>query len=47
MAELGLTQPVGIALDQTLAAKLEETVIALGCQITGPIQYGAWTRKPF
>ncbi len=46
MADLGLTQPVGIALDHTLATKLEETVVALGCQITGPIQYGAWTRKP-
>jgi SAM-dependent methyltransferase len=46
MADLGLTQPAGIALDHTLANKLEETVVALGCQITGPIQYGAWTRKP-
>jgi len=46
MADLGLTPPIEIALDQTLAAKLEEAVVALGCQIIGPMQCGAWTRKP-
>ncbi len=46
MADLGITPPDEIALDQTLAARLEEAVVALGCQITGPMQYGAWTRKP-
>jgi SAM-dependent methyltransferase len=46
MADLGLTPPVGIALDHTLAANLEEAVVTLGCQIIGPMHYGAWTRKP-
>jgi hypothetical protein len=46
MADLGLTPPVEMALDHTLAAKIEEAAVALGCQIIGPMQYGAWTRKP-
>jgi len=44
---LQLTLPPGIALDHTLAGKLEEEVVAIGSQIVGPIQYGAWTRNPF
>ncbi len=46
MADLGLTPPDGIALDHTLPATLEEAVVSLGCQVIGPMQYGAWTRKP-
>jgi SAM-dependent methyltransferase len=46
MKELGLTPPEGIALDHTLASKLEEAAVSLGCQIQGPMQYGAWSRKP-
>jgi hypothetical protein len=47
MRNLQLTLPPGIALDHTLAGKLEEEVVAIGSQIFGPIRYGAWTRKPF
>jgi SAM-dependent methyltransferase len=46
MAALGLTPPAGFTLDHTLADRMEEAAVACGCQITGPIQYGAWTRKP-
>jgi hypothetical protein len=46
LANLGLTPPAGITLDQTLAASLEQAAIAAGSQILGPMQYGAWTRKP-
>jgi len=46
MPGLGLTPPDGIVLDHTLAATLEEAVVANGCQLIGPMQYGAWTTKP-
>jgi len=46
MKELGLAPPEGIALDHTLADRLEEAAVSLGCQIQGPMQYGAWSRKP-
>jgi SAM-dependent methyltransferase len=46
MADLGLAPPEGIALDHTLAGKLEEAAVTLGCQVQGPMQYGAWSRKP-
>ena len=46
MKEMGLTLPAGLEADETLAGKLEEAVTAAGSQITGPIQYGAWTRLP-
>jgi SAM-dependent methyltransferase len=45
MTDLRLTAPDGVVLDHTLAGKLEEAVIALGCQIMGSTQYGAWARK--
>jgi SAM-dependent methyltransferase len=44
MRELGLA-PEGIALDHSLAGKLEEAAVALGCQVQGPMQYAAWSRK--
>jgi SAM-dependent methyltransferase len=46
MGEMGLAMPGGVAADETLAKRLEEEVIATGTQILGPIQFGAWTRKP-
>jgi SAM-dependent methyltransferase len=46
MKEFGLAPPDGIALDHTLSDKLEEAAVALGCQVQGPMQYGAWSRKP-
>jgi len=42
---LGMSLPPGVVADHTLAAKLEEAVLASGSQLTGAIQYGAWTRK--
>jgi len=38
--------PSGVVADETLAKRLEEEVVASGSQILGPIQFGAWTRKP-
>jgi len=46
IADLGLVVPDGIAMDHTLSGKLEDAVVALGSQITGPIQFGAWARTP-
>ena len=46
LADFGLALPTGIVADHTLAAKLEDAAVALGSQITGPMQFGAWTRKP-
>jgi SAM-dependent methyltransferase len=43
--DLGLAAPGGMVLDHTLAGRLEDAVVALGSQITGPIQFGAWARK--
>jgi SAM-dependent methyltransferase len=43
MTDLQLTAPV--VMDHTLAGKLEEAVVALGCLIMGSTQYGAWARK--
>ena len=45
MTDLQLTAPDGVVLDHTLAGKPEEAVVALGCQIRGSTQYGAWARK--
>jgi hypothetical protein len=45
MTDLQLTAPDCVVLDHTLAGKLEEAVVALGCQIMGSTQYGAWARK--
>jgi ubiquinone/menaquinone biosynthesis C-methylase UbiE len=45
MADLKVTLPAGIVLDHALATKLEDAVVKLGCQVLGPMQYGAWTRK--
>ena len=47
IADLGLALPAGMTADHTLAAKLEDAVVAQGSQITGPQQFGAWTRMPF
>ena len=30
----------------TLAARLEAESVSRGCQLVGPIQFGAWARKP-
>ena len=46
MEEMGLAMPTGVIADETLAIRLEEEVVASGSQILGPIQFGAWTRKP-
>jgi SAM-dependent methyltransferase len=45
-ADLGLSLPPGVVADHTLAAKLEEAVVAQGCQIITATQFGAWSRKP-
>lgn len=45
-ADLGLSLPPGVVADYTLAAKLEEAVVALGCQLIGPAHFGAWSRTP-
>ena len=47
LQELGLALPAGVTADETLAARLEQEVVAAGSQILGPIQFGAWTRKAF
>jgi hypothetical protein len=39
--DLGLTLPDGMVPDQTLAATLEDAVVAAGSQILGPTQYRA------
>jgi hypothetical protein len=31
---------------ETLAARMEEEAVALGSQLIGPIQFGAWAVKP-
>lgn len=46
LEEMGLALPDGVTADETLAKRLEEEVVAAGSQILGPIQFGAWTRKP-
>jgi ubiquinone/menaquinone biosynthesis C-methylase UbiE len=46
MGEMGLAMPGGVVADETLAKRLEEEVVASGSQILGPVQFGAWTRKP-
>jgi SAM-dependent methyltransferase len=45
-AELGLALPPGVDADYTLAAKLEDAVVAQGCQLIGPTHFGAWSRTP-
>jgi hypothetical protein len=45
LADLGLSLPPGVVADYSLATKLEEAAVALGCQLIGPAQWGAWTRK--
>jgi ubiquinone/menaquinone biosynthesis C-methylase UbiE len=46
LKQMGLALPDGVTADETLAKRLEEEVVAIGSQILGPIQFGAWTRKP-
>ncbi len=45
LAGLGLKLPIGVVADHTLAGKVEEAAVALGSQIAGPTQFGAWARK--
>ncbi len=47
MARLGLKLPDGIVLNETLTSTLEMAVLAKGSQLIGPMQFGAWARKPF
>jgi hypothetical protein len=35
-----------VVIDETLAQRLEEAAVASQSQIFGPVQFGAWTRKP-
>lgn len=35
-----------VVIDETLTARLEDAAVATQSQILGPIQFGAWTRKP-
>ena len=44
LAALGLVPPEGVALDDTLAGRMEEETVALGGQLSGPPQFGAWSR---
>jgi ubiquinone/menaquinone biosynthesis C-methylase UbiE len=46
LKQMGLALPDGVTPDETLVKRLEEEVVAIGSQILGPIQFGAWTRKP-
>jgi len=46
LGQLGVVLADGMRLDDTLASRIEETVVKAGSQILGPIQYGAWTRNP-
>jgi len=46
LKQMGLALPDGVTADETLAKRLQEEVVATGSQILGPIQFGAWTRKP-
>jgi len=46
LRQIGLALPEGVTADETLARRLEDEVVAAGSQILGPIQFGAWTRKP-
>jgi ubiquinone/menaquinone biosynthesis C-methylase UbiE len=46
MAQMGLVVPPGLTIDDTLAPCLEAACVAARTQILGPIQFGAWTRKP-
>jgi len=41
----GLATAEELQID-TLAARMEEECARLGCQLTGPTQYGAWVRLP-
>ena len=45
LTRMGLGLPEGVTADETLARRLEDEVVAVGSQILGPIQFGAWTRK--
>jgi ubiquinone/menaquinone biosynthesis C-methylase UbiE len=46
LKQMGLALPDGVTADETLAKRLEEEVVATRSQILGPIQFGAWMRKP-
>jgi len=45
LRELGLPLPIGLTAEETLAAKLEETVPSKGSQVIRSTQFGAWTRN--
>lgn len=44
--QVGLSMPDGVDADHTLAARLEAEAVAQNTQVNGPIQFGAWSRKP-
>ena len=46
MGKMGLALPEGVTADKRLARRVEAEVVAAGSQIMGPIEFGAWTRKP-
>jgi len=46
LATLGISVPPDLAIDETLAARMEEEVVRSGSQIVAVTQYGAWARKP-
>ena len=45
LIECGLATKTELEVE-TLAARLEAEGVGIGCQLIGPIQYGAWVRKP-
>jgi ubiquinone/menaquinone biosynthesis C-methylase UbiE len=45
MEQLGLANARELALD-TLVARMEAEAVATQSQIAGPLQFGAWSRKP-
>jgi ubiquinone/menaquinone biosynthesis C-methylase UbiE len=45
-ADLGLSLPIGVVADSSLADKLEEAAEIACSQVMGVTQFGAWSRKP-
>jgi SAM-dependent methyltransferase len=45
LKQVGLVNENELDVD-TLAARLEAESVSRGCQLAGPIQFGAWVRKP-
>ena len=46
LPDMGLSLPLGVVANHTLAARLEAEVVARGSQLNGSTQFGAWARKP-